>query len=84
MPCLSIVLDISPRDYRRYYSGQASVVMARSRDGRRVRFPAHVLRSHLTHDGIRGVFLLHFDESNRFIRLEREMQDPEGGFSPGR
>ena len=68
---IHIRLDISAEQYRRVYAGSARFVHAQSLDGRTVKFPAEVLRPHVTHDGIHGVFALQHDNNNRFIGIRR-------------
>ncbi|MFQ5487120.1 MAG: DUF2835 domain-containing protein [Gammaproteobacteria bacterium] len=64
-------LNISSEQYLRYYRGTARFIVARSADGRTVKFPAGILQQFLTRDGIRGVFILRHDENNRFLAIER-------------
>lgn len=70
----SYVLDfsITTDELRRYYSGEADTVVARTRGGLTVRFAARHLRKHVTAKGIRGTFCLTTDDQNRFISLERQ------------
>jgi len=65
-------LNISSEQYLRYYRGTARFIVARSSDGRTVKFPAGILQPFLTHDGIQGVFVLRYDENNRFLGIERQ------------
>lgn len=71
LQCLQLVLDLSPQACERFYRDQNAVVLARCRDGRRVQFPARILRPHLTHRGVCGEFRLCYDVAGRFVRLER-------------
>lgn len=64
-------LDLSSRQYLTYYHGQASSIQALSVDGRRVRFPANILRPHVRHDGVHGLFALRIDADNRVVDLRR-------------
>lgn len=64
-------LRISAEEYLRYYRGSASSVVVRARNGKTVRFPAAVLRSHVDQGGIHGSFVLRYDQRNRLISLER-------------
>ena len=64
-------LDIPAEEYLYYYRGAARDVVTTAVDGRRVRFPASVLRPFVTGQGVQGEFLLHYDDHNRFVRLER-------------
>ncbi len=64
-------LHISPDEFQRLYEGTAKVVSARSIDGRRVRFPANILRPFVTHIGISGLFRIQFSDDNRFQQIEK-------------
>lgn len=69
----SIVVDIhiSADEYLHYYSGSARDVVARSRDGRTVRFPAKILQRFVTRSGISGSFEIQFGADGRFQTVER-------------
>lgn len=62
-------LNISAEDVLRYYKGVASVVTARSTDGRKIRFPASRLRPFMTPLGVRGLFAIRIDDDNKFIDM---------------
>jgi len=64
-------LDIPAEDYLAYYRGIARDVIARTLDGRRIRFPANSLRDHVRHDGVRGLFEIEFDERHKLVALRR-------------
>ncbi|MGD8430522.1 MAG: DUF2835 domain-containing protein [Ectothiorhodospiraceae bacterium] len=64
-------LSISADELRRYYGGAARDVLARTIDGRTVRFPARVLRPFVTRDGVSGVFRLRYDDQGRFLDIVR-------------
>jgi hypothetical protein len=64
-------LAISADEMLIYYRGRASFVLATARDGTRVQMPARLLRPYITTSGVAGEFVLHCDEHNRFVRLER-------------
>lgn len=69
----AILLDlvITPEEFQRLYQGSADTVHARSLDGRRIQFPANILRPFVTHLGIRGRFQILFDEQHRFQGIQR-------------
>lgn len=71
MPALRFRLNISAEHYLTYYQGVARQVLAATADGRRVQFPAERLRPFVTHEGIRGEFVIEFDADNRFVALRR-------------
>ena len=71
MAAVIVDLVIAADEYQRLYEGSAKSVMARARDGRRVRFPAHILRPFVTHTGIRGSFAIEFDADNSFKGIEK-------------
>jgi len=78
VPTFVFDLEIPPEDWLLYYSGTAKAVVARARDGRRVRFAAKHLHRFIARDGIHGAFRLVIDDANRFVSLERV-----GGGEPG-
>ena len=51
--------------------GAVRDVVAHSVDGRRIRFPAMILRPYVTHSGVQGCFQICFDEANRFKTIEK-------------
>lgn len=71
MQTLIVALRISAREFERVYAGTADTVLARSVDGRSVRFPAHVLRRYVEQDGVHGSFRIAFDDQHRFVSIER-------------
>ncbi len=64
-------LRISRDEYLKLYRGQSSMVSTRARDGRRVRFPANILRPWVLHDGIRGCFRIRFSVDGKFQDIQR-------------
>ncbi len=70
---LSLLFDISipAQEYLRVYQGTANRVLIRSRDGRTVSLPARHLQPFLTHEGIRGSFMLRFNEQGKLLDLRR-------------
>jgi hypothetical protein len=68
---LVVNLVISPDEYQRLYAGTAKNVSAVAVDGRRVHFPANILRRFVTREGIRGRFMIRFTDDNRFHSIER-------------
>ncbi len=68
---MRILLNISAEQYRRYYQGGVSSVVARSHDGRTIQFPANILKPFVTHSGINGEFEIFFDSDNRFQKIEK-------------
>ena len=70
---LSLLFDFSipAQEYLRVYQGTANRVLIRSRDGRTVSLPARHLQPFLTHEGIRGSFMLRFNEQGKLLDLRR-------------
>ncbi|MFA5530377.1 MAG: DUF2835 family protein [Thiohalomonadaceae bacterium] len=64
-------LHILPEQLLAWYRGDAAEVRAVAVDGRRVRFPARVLRPFVTREGIRGEFVLRYDAQSRFVDIRR-------------
>ncbi|MBR9912654.1 MAG: DUF2835 domain-containing protein [Gammaproteobacteria bacterium] len=71
MPAVVVNLVIDAEEYQRMYAGTARVVTCRSVDGRRIQFPANILRRFVSLEGIRGRFLIHFSDEGRFQSIER-------------
>ncbi|RLT93506.1 DUF2835 domain-containing protein [Ketobacter sp.] len=68
---LIVDITISPEEYLKWYQGAARSVVARSRDGRRVSFPAECLRPYVSHGGIQGSFAIYFDDNNKLLGVEK-------------
>jgi hypothetical protein len=64
-------LRISADEFQRLYEGTIRDVAAQSIDGRRVQFPAIILRPFVTHVGILGTFNIQFGDDNRFQHIEK-------------
>ena len=71
IPSVTVDITLSADDYLRHYAGDARDVVARARDGRRVRFPAAILRRFVTRHGIRGSFQIQFSDEGKFLSIER-------------
>jgi hypothetical protein len=71
MPEISVALNLRPDEFLAYYRGTARHVVARAENGQTIQFPAAILQRFVTHDGIRGRFVIHVDAQNRFLRIER-------------
>lgn len=68
---LIVDIKISAEEYLKSYSGLARTVATRSRDGRRIRFPAGILRPFVTRNGIEGSFVITFDEEKKFQDIHK-------------
>ncbi len=71
MPEVTVTLAIDAEDYRRYYAGGVRDVVARSTDGRQLRFPANILRHVVTHSGVHGRFVIRYEANGRFTSITR-------------
>ena len=71
MKAVLVRLAIPAEEYQRLYMGAVRDVLARSDDGRSIRFPAIILRPYVTHSGVYGVFKILFDDNNRFQGIEK-------------
>ncbi|MDX9740068.1 MAG: DUF2835 domain-containing protein [Gammaproteobacteria bacterium] len=69
--CFIVDLALPPEECMRYYSGEASVVVARARDGSVIQFPARLLRRFIGRDGVAGAFELACDADSRLVAMER-------------
>jgi len=66
-----VPLSITADAYQRLYSGDARNVLAYDQEGRKIQFPASSLRSFVTHEGIRGTFIIRVDEHNKLAGIHR-------------
>ena len=64
-------LNITPEEYQKLYAGTATAVYAYSIDGRRVQFPASILKPFVSRTGVHGVFSVECDQNNRFIGVSK-------------
>jgi hypothetical protein len=64
-------LNLSAIELLALYRGDKRFVVVRSREGKRVQFPASALRPFITPTGVRGDFRLRFDASHRLIDIKR-------------
>ena len=68
---LLITLAINADDFVRLYQGRAIDVVAKASTGQTVRFPASILRPHVSREGVHGRFRLSFDGAGKFRSIER-------------
>ncbi|WP_432695790.1 DUF2835 domain-containing protein [Marinobacterium sp. YM272] len=68
---LIVDLDISDEEYLRLYRGEVRDVVARARDGRRVRFPAASLTRFVTRQGIQGSFRIRYSSEGKLQDISR-------------
>lgn len=71
MSSIIIDLELSREQCESWYAGDARFVQVLSRDGRSVRFPFHVLRPFLDHQGVRGSFLIRIDDRQALQSIKR-------------
>jgi hypothetical protein len=71
-----VPLNITADAYRRLYSGDARNVLAHDQEGRTIQFPASSLRPFVTHEGIRGTFIVRVNEHSRLAGVRRLGDEP--------
>ena len=64
-------IKLSYEKYLSFYQGYAESVLVRAYDGRKIKFPAEILKPYLTREGINGHFIIHFDDRNKYKSLEK-------------
>ncbi|OOZ36616.1 DUF2835 domain-containing protein [Solemya velesiana gill symbiont] len=62
-------LAIPAETYLRHYRGDAHAVSVIAEDGRRIQFPATVLRGFVSSEGVYGRFELVFNEQNKLVEI---------------
>jgi predicted ester cyclase len=68
---ISFSIKISPDEYLKSYEHPQAVVFVMSDDGRRVKFPANLLKRFVGHNGIEGRFRIDFDAAGKCLGVER-------------
>lgn len=68
---LIVDLHITAKEYQKMYAGLAHNVYVVARDGRRVRFPANLLRQHVSTEGVHGSFEFQLDQNNKVKHFRR-------------
>jgi len=68
---ITVSIHITADEYLKSYEHSQAVVIAVSEDGRRVRFPANLLKRFVTHAGIQGRFRIEFDSSGKCQQVVR-------------
>jgi hypothetical protein len=68
---VTISISISTQDYLAHYQGSVKEVVARSIDGRNIRFPSTILQPFVSHNGINGNFVISFDDNNKFQSIRK-------------
>lgn len=66
-----IDIKITPEEFKKLYEGSAKNANGIARDGRRIQFPATILRPFLTHNGIIGSFEIEFDHQMKFTSIRK-------------
>jgi glucose-6-phosphate isomerase len=68
---ISFSINISSEEYLKSYQHHQAVVVVMSDDGRRVKFPANLLKRFVMHNGIQGRFRINYDSSGKCLGVER-------------
>lgn len=62
---------ISYEEFERVYRGEVDSVHCVDLHGKSIRFPANILQSFLTPQGVRGRFAINFDRNHKFSGITR-------------
>jgi hypothetical protein len=71
MQDIIVDLRIGKQEWLRMYRGESKLVLAVSRDGRSVQFPANILSPFTSHEGVYGSFRISFDLNGKFQSIEK-------------
>ncbi|MFV1922260.1 MAG: DUF2835 domain-containing protein [Methylotenera sp.] len=71
MQHIIVDLFISRDEWLRIYRGETNTVVATSRDGRTIKFPANILTKYTTQNGIDGSFVIQFNDAGKFQSIIR-------------
>jgi hypothetical protein len=64
-------ISISREAYLAYYSGKIKQVVVTAQSGLRVKFPANLLTSYVTHQGVQGYFVLKYLTTGKVVSLDK-------------
>jgi len=64
-------LNISYDKYLLVYQGHANSIVATASDGRKIQFPADIVKPYLTRRGIQGFFEITFNRNNKFQSIKK-------------
>ncbi|MBT6207102.1 MAG: DUF2835 domain-containing protein, partial [Francisellaceae bacterium] len=65
MPKTVVTINIPEKEILKYYSGVAKNILAPDINGVHIQFPASILRSFVTKEGIQGTFEIEFDNNGK-------------------
>jgi hypothetical protein len=68
---ISFHLNITTQELQRYYRGSVASVSVVANDGRRIQFPVSALRPFVSHDGVKGWFVMLVNANNKLIEIRR-------------
>lgn len=68
---ITVRLTISRENYLAWYEGAVRDVLAKTIDGKTVRFPANILRSFVDNSGVNGTFCISFDNRGKFQSIRK-------------
>ena len=71
MNWVEIDVSLSADDMLKAYQGSIRTVQGIDVKGRKIRFPAAILREFVTHDGVSGRFQIQMCENNHFKGIKR-------------
>lgn len=68
---LRFSLNISRAEALRYYKGSARFVRVRASNGQRIQFPAEHIRPFINESGVKGHFVISFDDNHKMIGVKQ-------------
>ncbi len=71
MPKSTFCLTISAEEVLKYYHGSASSVQCVDEAGKTIRFPAALIRPHISHHGVSGRFSIEYNEQGKLVEFKK-------------
>jgi len=71
MPSAEFSLNLSASEIQRYYRGKTRSILVKASNGLNVQFPANLILPYVARDGVRGRFLLSYDQKGKALSLQR-------------
>lgn len=71
MPTAEFSLNLSASKIEAYYRGRAQSIIVRATNGLKLQFPANLILPYVARDGVKGQFLLSYDQNGKALSLRR-------------
>jgi hypothetical protein len=71
MPTAQFSIRIEASEIEKYYQGRVRHILVKATNGLKIQFPANLILPYVTHSGVSGQFLLHYEKSGKATSLKQ-------------